>query len=280
MLHLFTAEIYNSVLIVMGVLAVIVFIALQWIEAPYGMAFRKGWGPSVNNRVGWIAMEAPAFIAMLWFMLASPRLSVQTLASLSAFIPMLIALLFLFHYFQRSFIFPLLMRGKSRMPWTIALMGALFNIINAYMIGGWLFYLSPEDYYEPVAQLLCGDFSVAVTSPLPIAFVAGLLIFFLGMAINWQSDYIIRHLRKPGETGHKIPRGGMYDYVSSANYLGEIIEWCGFAIICWSWAGVMFLLWTCSNLVPRSAKIHQRYINEFGDEYRSLKRRRIFPFIY
>jgi 3-oxo-5-alpha-steroid 4-dehydrogenase 1 len=51
-----------------------------------------------------------------------------------------------------------------------------------------------------------------------------------GMWINIQSDGILRNLRKPGETGYKIPRGGLFRYVSGANFLGEIVEWSGFAI--------------------------------------------------
>jgi 3-oxo-5-alpha-steroid 4-dehydrogenase 1 len=289
MMQIFNIETYNTVLIAMSVLAVVVFIALQFIEAPYGIAFRKGWGPSVNNRIGWIAMEAPAFIAMCAIAIApcygascstTSCYAAPYYAASCSMVAYILTAFFLFHYFQRSFIFPLLMRGNSRMPWTIALMGALFNIINAYMIGGWLFHVAPPDYYLPVARFFSGDFSAALSSPKPLAAIAGAIIFVVGMAINWQSDHIIRHLRHPGETGHKIPHGGMYNYVTSANYLGEIIEWTGFALLTFSWAGAVFVLWTCANLVPRSAKLHKRYLREFGDEYRKLNRRRIFPFIY
>lgn len=271
MLQIFSPHLYHTVIVSMAVLAVVVFVALQRIEAPYGMAFRSGWGPSLDNRVGWVIMEAPAFLAMLLLLVLSPSPAVPSLA---------IAGLFLFHYFQRSFIFPCLMRGKSRMPLVITLMGALFNVVNVYLIGGWLFFVAPEGYYRPLASFLAGDMSAFLSSPQPAAFVAGTLIFFVGLAVNWHSDHIVRHLRRPGETGHKIPRGGMYDYVTSANYLGEIIEWAGFALLSWSWAGVVFVVWTCANLVPRAAKLHARYIREFGDEYRQLGRLKIFPFIY
>ena len=33
------------------------------------------------------------------------------------------------------------------MPLSIILMGALFNTLNAFMQGGWIFYLSPDKYY-------------------------------------------------------------------------------------------------------------------------------------
>ena len=32
-------------------------------------------------------------------------------------------------------------------------------------------------------------------------------MFVAGMIINIHSDHILRNLRKPGETGYKIPRG-------------------------------------------------------------------------
>ncbi|KAB1267138.1 3-oxo-5-alpha-steroid 4-dehydrogenase 2 [Camelus dromedarius] len=55
-------------------------------------------------------------------------------------------------------------------------------------------------------------------------------LFILGMGINIHSDYILRRLRKPGETTYRIPQGGLFTYVSGANFLGEIIEWIGYAL--------------------------------------------------
>lgn len=100
------------------------------------------------------------------------------------------------------------------------------------------------------------------------------------MFINIHSDKIIRDLRKPGDKRHYIPRGGMFRYVSSANYFGEILEWTGFAVLTWSWAGAVFAWWTFANLTPRSAALYRRYKNEFGNEFTKEKRKRIIPFIY
>jgi 3-oxo-5-alpha-steroid 4-dehydrogenase 1 len=74
--------------------------------------------------------------------------------------------------------------------------------------------------------------------------------------------------------------GGMFKYVSSANYYGEILEWTGFAILTWSLPGVVFLLWTCANLIPRANSLYNKYTEEFGEEFTKLKRKRLFPFIY
>ena len=72
----------------------------------------------------------------------------------------------------------------------------------------------------------------------------------------------------------------MYKYVTSANYLGEIIEWTGFAILTWSWAGAVFAWWTFANLVPRAHTIYKKYRMEFGQEMEGKNLKRITPFIY
>ena len=144
-------------------------------------------------------------------------------------------------------------------------MGAVFNTLNALMQGGWIFFFSPQ---YPVSWL---------RSP---QFIVGLALFIAGMVINIDSDKIIRNLRKPGDTGHYIPRGGMFRYVSSANYLGEFVEWTGFAILTWSWSGAVFALWTFANLAPRANSIYKRYEKEFGQEFKQLNLKRMIPFIY
>lgn len=254
-LSVFEPHNFDILLWVMAVTAVVVFIALQRIEAGYGIAYTPRWGVSVNNRLGWVLMEAPVFILMLILWLLSPR-RFETA-------PMVMCLIFELHYLQRSFIFPLLIKGKSRMPLSIMLMGVLFNTLNAVMQAGWLFYVSPVDRY-PVSWLYGPQF------------VSGTIVFALGMYVNISSDNIIRNLRRPGDTAHYLPRGGMFRYVTSANYLGELMEWVGFAILTWSWAGAVFALWTFANLAPRARKINLRYRKEFGP----LNQKAIIPFIY
>lgn len=266
---MFAPEFYYSVCGVMVVLAVIVFAALFRITAGYGVAYNPKWGPTVNNRAGWILMEAPVIAAMLLIWLLSPRRS-ET-------VPVVMASLFLFHYAQRSFIFPLLIRGRGRMPLSVIAMGVTFNVINAYLIGGWIFHVAPPGYLpgmEGGAEPYPAEW---FHSPL---FIIGLIIFLAGMAINLHSDHIIRNLRRPGDTAHHIPRGGVFRFVTSANYFGEILEWTGFAILTWSPGGAIFALWTFANLAPRARSLHKRYLAEFGNEYARLNRRYVIPFIF
>ena len=252
------ADTYCMIMWVMAVTAVIVFIALYFVKAGYGIFRTKQWGLSINNKVAWILMEAPVFFVML-YMWASNGAS-TALPSFLAF------LLFELHYFQRSFIFPMLMKGKSRMPIAIMLMGITFNVINGLLIGTSLFVFPPSLFNEGIAYLAH-----------PTA-ILGIAIFFVGMAINLHSDHVIRHLRQPGDTRHYLPQKGFYRYVTSANYFGELVEWTGFALLCSTPAAWLFVLWTAANLVPRAAAIHRHYREEFGEAVGT--RKRVIPFVY
>lgn len=254
-----TPEAFNIFLWTMSGIAVIVFICLFKVDAGYGKFFDKKWGPAVDNRLGWVLMESPVFIAMLLLWAFSDRRT--------DVVRLIFLLIFETHYFQRSFIFPMLIRGKSRMPLSIILMGVIFNTLNALMQGGWIFYISPAERY-----------TTAWLTSLP--FIAGTILFIIGMFINIQSDSIIRNLRKPGDRNHYLPKKGMFRYVSSANYFGEFLEWTGFAILTWSAAGAVFALWTFANLAPRAVRIHARYAQEFPDEFDPRKTKCIIPFIF
>ena len=159
------------------------------------------------------------------------------------------------------------MRGRSKMPLSIIGTAVLFNTLNAYMQGGWLFYVSPVDYY-----------SADWLTSLP--FLAGTALFLFGMGVNIHSDRIIRNLRKPGDTAHYLPRGGMFRWVTSANYFGELVEWTGFAILTWSVSGAVFALWTFANLAPRAARIYNGYRQEFPEQLDTRTTKRIIPFIF
>lgn len=243
----------------MTIIAVLVFIALHFVTAGYGVFYNKKWGPAVPNKLGWILMESPVFIVMILLCIISERST--------NIVCLIFLILFEIHYFQRSFIFPFLIRGKSVMPLSVILMGVVFNVLNAVMQGGWIFYVAPENMYE-LSWLATPQF------------IIGTLVFFTGMIININSDYIIRHLRKPGDTKHYLPKKGLFKYVTSANYFGEFVEWVGFAILTWSLSGAVFALWTFANLAPRAAKIYNNYKKEFGDKLDTKKVKRIIPFIY
>lgn len=254
-----TANSFYLLLWIMSACALIVFIALFFVKAGYGIFRTSSWGRAIDNRWAWMWMEMPVFAVMLilWW-----------LSGVGLTWPVfLFLLLFELHYFQRSFVFPFLITGKSKMPLAIMFMGVVFNVLNGVMQAGGLFYFPETDYTAEGWKYLLRPQAMT-----------GLIVFFTGLAINWHSDHVIRHLRKPGDTAHYLPEKGFYRYVTSANYFGELVEWTGFALLTASPAAWVFVWWTFANLVPRANAIHRRYRQEFGEKVG--KRKRIIPFIY
>jgi 3-oxo-5-alpha-steroid 4-dehydrogenase 1 len=234
--------ILNGLLIGWFVLAVIVFIALFFIVAPYGRHTRQGWGYSVGNKLGWVLMEAPAPLAFAVCFLLGSNISI---------VPIVFLILWEMHYLHRAFLYPFGLRGTARrMPVLVMSFGFLFNILNGYLNGRYIFTFS-------------GGYGVGwLSDP---RFIAGIVLFIIGFGINRQADTVLRGLRKPGDSGYKISDSRLYRWVSCPNYLGEIIIWVGWALATWSLPGLVFAFWTIANLLPRARAHHNWYKETFPD---------------
>jgi len=248
---------FRIILVISLIVAVIVFPVLFFIAAPYGRYTRKGWGPQLPNWLGWLLMESVSSILMLvMFILdGAPRT-----ITLIIFLSMWEA-----HYIHRAFIYPFSLRDKWKpMPIVVALMGAVFNLGNAYLNGRYLFDLGGSHYNA--------DWLIKPQ------FILGALLFIAGFVINRQADNTLHGLRTGGELGYKIPYGGLYKYISCPNYFGEILEWFGWAIATWSWAGLAFAIWTFANLAPR-ARAHHNWYHQNFEEY-PLERKALLPGVW
>ncbi|KAJ6664732.1 hypothetical protein lerEdw1_006305 [Lerista edwardsae] len=138
----------------------------------------------------------------------------------------------------------------------------LFCIYNGFLQGYYMIFCAeyPEDW--------CKD----------LRFTAGIVLFLFGMGINIHSDVLLRQLRKPGELTYKIPQGGLFAYVSGANFLGEILEWFGYAIATWSPPAFAFAFFTLCFIGPRAYHHHRYYLRTFTNYPRS--RKALIPFIF
>jgi 3-oxo-5-alpha-steroid 4-dehydrogenase 1 len=236
-------QIYSTTLLAWLVLSPVVFVALFFIVAPYGRHVRSGWGLALDSRLGWVIMEAfSPLIFAFCFVTGKAPLTATALA---------FVFLWEAHYIHRAFIYPFsLKNSNSKMSLSVILFGILFNVVNASLNGYFVFTVSGG---YPNQWLL---------DP---RFILGSAIFISGFIINRQADYILSKLRQSGETGYRIPRGGLYRWISCPNYLGEIVIWVGWAIATWSLAGLSFALWTVANLAPRARTHGQWYKEEFPD---------------
>jgi len=246
-------DIYYLLLNIELILAAVIFILLSFISAPYGRFGRKGWGQIVPSRIAWIVMEMPSLVIPILLMIYSSFSPVS----------LIFLLIWLSHYFHRTIIYPFRISDPQK-PFSILILiwGFLFNMLNSVVNFYFLFFVR-----------VINDVSWFYNWK----FLLGLSVFILGFILNKESDAILRKLRSENVKSYSIPRGGLFRWISAPNYLGEILEWGGWALLTWSLAGSAFFLFTIANLVPRAIMIHKWYINNF-DEYPS-SRKAILPFL-
>lgn len=233
----------------------IIFVVLLFIPAPYGRHTRKGWGPMIPNRLGWIIMELPSLLAFsLFFLFGGDR---------QVGIVWIFFALYVAHYINRSLIYPFRTRTSGKkMPLIIAFFAIFFNLVNGSTNG--IYFASFSNSY-PIEWLY------------DARFIIGALFFATGVIINVRSDRYLLRLRKNAKNGYEIPQGGLFKYVSCPNFLGEMLEWTGFAIMTWSPAALAFALWTIFNLVPRAYEHHRWYRKTFPDY--PAERKAFIPYV-
>ncbi|KAM5157451.1 3-oxo-5-alpha-steroid 4-dehydrogenase 1 [Mantella aurantiaca] len=240
----------SLLMVLMGLLS---FVLLRCVNAPYGRYASSAFGPPVPVRLAWFIQELPSLAVPIYYMSAQPELRTPCRLLMGFFIC---------HYIHRTLIFPFLIRGGKPTPLVPFVLALIFCCYNGYLQSSYLckYATLPSDWtYDP-------------------RFIAGSALFFCGMSINVYSDHILRNLRKPGESGYKIPYGGLFEYVSGANFLGEIVEWSGFAIAGWSIPGASFAIFTLLVLLSRAQQHHQWYLEKFDNYPKS--RKILVPYVY
>lgn len=236
--------------------AAIVFIVLMFVSAPYGKHYRKGWGITLDSRIAWLISELPA-VLLIAIILTINRANVG-LVSVFFF------LLWEIHYVYRTFVFSLRLRGsKKSFPVLLIALAFVFNCVNGFINGYYLFVLHP-------------NYNLIWLFSWP--FVTGLIFYLCGLTLHIRADAILRSLRKPNETEYKTPASGAFKYITNPNYLGETIQWFGWALMTFSLPGLAFALFTMANLLPRAISNHKWYQTHFP-EY-TMSRKALIPFVF
>ncbi len=225
------------------------------ITVPYGRHTARNWGKLIDYKLGWVLMEVPSLMVFTVVFLYgdAPKDIVKWI----------LFTLWTIHYLNRSFIYPFRTKTKNKKnPFLIIAFGIFFNLMNAFLNAYWLGYISPA--YG----------AGWLTDP---RFIVGIALFVAGFIINQDSDRRLLKLRQKPTNGYSIPYGGLFKYVSCPNFLGEMIQWIGFALMAWSLPAFSFALWTVINLLPRALDHHRWYKSHFSDY--PTDRKALFPFI-
>ena len=261
---LFQTDTYNTVLMIAFGYVAIVLVGSFFSKAPYGRFASDKYGINLDSRWGWFLMELPATLSFVFFFFQGKN-------SMEA-VPLFFLGVWLMHYSNRGFIFPMLMRVAK---------GSQSNFSLMIVLAGWL-VTSLHGYLNAVfiSQLSDQFTSEWFTDP---RFIIGMVIYITGFTLNLHSDNIIRNLRSKkevnnGEKVYRIPMGGLFTFVSNPSYLTELISFAGFAIATWSIGAVFVLLISAANLIPRAFQVHAWYKEKFPEDY-PKERKVLIPFI-
>lgn len=234
-------ELYTWTLYGIAGLATLTFISGLFVTNPYGRHMTPGQRWTMPAKPAWLLFEFPqfwAFTVSFWYLADSPSATMVLLYAL-----------WQSHYLYRAIIYPLRTHKQGqRFPISGVVFGFAFNLANGFI----------NAYAVLHAEHLLT--SAWLTD---WRFLLGLAIAVSGWLINFQADSILIHLRDDGHRGYKIPRGGLFRWVSCANYTGEIMLWCGWAMMSWTPAGLLFALFTIANLGPRAISHHRWYKEHF-----------------
>uniref|UniRef100_A0A3P8VRS6 3-oxo-5-alpha-steroid 4-dehydrogenase C-terminal domain-containing protein n=1 Tax=Cynoglossus semilaevis TaxID=244447 RepID=A0A3P8VRS6_CYNSE len=163
--------------------AVCTFFTTLFENIPYGRYASSRYGFPVSVKFAWFVQELPAILVPVCLLF-------WTRCSKASLLPnQILIAMYMCHYVQRSLIYPFLIRGGKPTPCISFILAFVFCTYNGYMQ---IRYLS--HYSEYTASW--------VTHP---CFITGSVLWLAGWLVNVHSDYILRNLRKPGETGYKIP---------------------------------------------------------------------------
>jgi 3-oxo-5-alpha-steroid 4-dehydrogenase 1 len=248
------------------VFAAVALIGCLMMESPYGKLQAGGLIPgslSLNPRLGWFLMELPATLSFSYFFFTSPRRHDPT--------ALFFAALWYLHYGNRGFYFPFTIRvspdAKANFSFLVIIAGWMFTSMHGYLSANWYgrvgMHLDHNWFRQP-------------------QFLIGLIGYQLSFWITIQSEHIQRNLRslkpKVDEPRYKIPRGGMFEYITNPTYFFELTGWLCFAIMTSNPGGFLVFVVSCINLIPRAFQQHDWYLKTFGEDY-PKNRKILIPFI-
>lgn len=248
------------------------FGSLQWVIKWYGMGKTSVASPfNIPGRIGWMTMEAPGFLTLLYIMNTFPQEHGITDLPWQNRV---LGGLFVIHYLNRAIFFPLIQPSMAPIHVLVWFFALCFQVCNATCLASWL------SVYGTVTEA-----GWKTQSPM-LQFALGLAVFYLGLAGNYFHDEELREIRRREqrrqeklrkdaiqenvsvEKHYEIPQAGLFRYMLYPHYFCEWVEWFGF----WMAAG-----WGCAparaffinevfTMFPRAVNGKAWYVQKFGED--------------
>ncbi|WVQ72383.1 hypothetical protein IAR50_001935 [Cryptococcus sp. DSM 104548] len=264
------------------------------IDAPFGK-FASHTSPlNISGNIGWAAMEIVSPVTFLLALYKNDHPPLNLTAQI-------LAVLYTVHYAHRAVVSPLILSPpRSPLHISVALAAVVFNLFNGYLLALGLAFYPPQGELTWRFYLGVGTWAIG----------------FIGNVVHDEilndlrrtpgSRLIISHLPEDDEfktERYKVPRGGLFRWVSYPNYLSEWFEWAGWSLAASSsmfialppvsslllttgpahtfvhaisryyWPanllapGWTFVMAEVTSMLPRAIRGHAWYQEKFGDKY-------------
>jgi len=289
---------YEIILIIAIITIPISMLFFSHIPTPYGRFYIKDiWGPELDEKNAWFIMESTGLFMFLifYFLFGTNKFK---------YVPLIFLGLWTFHYINRAIIYPFaIMKQKyKKFPLILVIFGffylTMFSYLNAknvssnpkyiidwikspaFIIGVILFFIGfIINVWSDCKLQQCkkskddkdNNLNENDVEKPPFNFYSDSKFNFSEMFNNNM------YFEKNENKKYFLPTGGLYNYVSSPNYLGEIIEWFGWAVATWSLPGLLFALGAVGCIGVRAIHTHKWYEKNF--ENMPKHRKALIPFI-
>ncbi|KAK0651612.1 3-oxo-5-alpha-steroid 4-dehydrogenase-domain-containing protein [Cercophora newfieldiana] len=165
--------------------------------------------------------------------------------------------LFQLHFFKREYETMAVHKfSANTMPVRNIVRNSAFYWIMAGLLSAWDIYAPGSSSDRDTFGFLDG---------------VGLVLFFVGEICNYIVHKHLSGLRKPGGTEKGIPNCIGSKWVTSPNYMFEVLAWVGVILISRSWAVVLFICGGIVYMRDWSKGKEAALRKEFGDKYKKKR---------
>ncbi|CAB3400353.1 unnamed protein product [Caenorhabditis bovis] len=219
---------------------------------PYGRYAPNVWW-SISPNVAWVLQGLPSVLVPLYYCFES-----------DTDLGLIFNVIFVYHYLKRIFSYAAQLNSGHYVPIPVFLISTYFSYYNSML------QASYNAMFQPNMEML--PFSRWFT------LVGGVCLVVVGHLITMNAECYLLDLRKRDNTAYYIPRSALFETISCPNYLGEIIEWTGYAIATQSVPAAAFAIFTIFLLVPRAYTHHDFYVTKFRSYPKD--RKALIPYIF
>jgi len=143
------------------------------------------------------------------------------------------------------------------------------NCAHYWMLGG--LFIAYYVYHPLFTPTALGDTVVYALAA----------VFVLAELGNLHAHITLRDLRPAGTKTRGVPRGGMFEFVTCANYTYELLAWLVFAIFTQTFTSWLFFVVSFAQIAEWAVKKHKLQKAEFASTGQLPKGRKILiPFIF